>query len=157
MPIDPVTIQTTIVTALALGAAAGLQETAAQAVKDAYGAVKSLIQKKYRRVDLAILEDDPSSEARQAVVKEEIAKTDMAQDAELAELVRQLVDAIEANAPQAAELIGVDLGNLQNAAVEFGTVTTTAGTGVRTGDLTGSTLKFGNVTTGPQGNDPSKK
>jgi len=67
MNIDPVMIQQTIVTALALGATAGLQDTAIQVVKDAYGTVRSFIQKKNQQVDLAIQEDNPTSEARQGV------------------------------------------------------------------------------------------
>lgn len=67
---DPITM---IVSAIALGAAAGLKPTAEQAVKDAYAGLKALIQLKYANVSLAPLEEAPESEARRAVVEEDLA------------------------------------------------------------------------------------
>jgi hypothetical protein len=45
----------------ALGAAAGLKPIAEQAIKDAYGALKSLVQRKYARVSVEQLEEAPDS------------------------------------------------------------------------------------------------
>ena len=66
---EPVTV---ITTALALGAAAGLNAAATEAAKDAYSALKNIIKSKYSDIDLDLLEKDPGSKKRQAVVEEEL-------------------------------------------------------------------------------------
>jgi|1186.fasta_scaffold354253_1 hypothetical protein len=58
---DPVTV---IVSALAVGAAAGVKETAAAGVKDAYAALKRLLGERYGGVDVAAVERRPESEAK---------------------------------------------------------------------------------------------
>ena len=71
--VDPITI---IVTALATGAAAGLKPTAAQAVKDAYAGLKSLIQRKLgTTASVDALESKPDSETKQSSVAEDLADT----------------------------------------------------------------------------------
>jgi len=55
---------TAIVTALALGAAAGLKPIAEQAIKDSYAALKALITRKYAGVNVDLLEQNPASEGR---------------------------------------------------------------------------------------------
>jgi hypothetical protein len=57
---------TLIVAALAVGAAAGLKDTAAAAVRDAYGALKGLISRKYATVRIAGIERKPGSSVRHA-------------------------------------------------------------------------------------------
>jgi hypothetical protein len=64
----PMDSLTSIVTALAAGAAAALQLTAEQVVKDSYAALKGLIQRKYRRVNTDLRGRDPTSEGRRVVV-----------------------------------------------------------------------------------------
>ena len=86
---DPITI---IVTALALGAAAGLKSTAEQAVKDAYADIKTLIQGKYRQVNLALLEGDPKSESWQGVVKEDLTKEKADQDEAVLRLAQAVLE-----------------------------------------------------------------
>lgn len=107
---DPITL---IVTALATGAAAGLKPTAERAIKDAYDGLKALIQRKYDRVSVDMLESDPASESRQAIVKEDLDKTDAAQDQELLAQAQATIQAIEANAPEAAAAVGVSLEDLK--------------------------------------------
>ena len=62
---DPVSL---IVAALAAGASAGLKDTVAGAVKDAYAAVKRLLSQRYSRVNTSALEDNPKSQIQQAAV-----------------------------------------------------------------------------------------
>jgi hypothetical protein len=71
------------VTALAGGAAAALKPTVEQAIKDGYSALKTLIKGKYTQVNVDVLEQDPASESRRTMVKEDLAKTKAATDAEL--------------------------------------------------------------------------
>jgi hypothetical protein len=111
---DPLT---SIVMALAAGAAAGLQPVVAQAVKDGYAAVKGLITRKYSRVNVDLLEQDPASEGRRVVVKEDLAKTDAGKDEELLHAAETLLEAIERQAPETARAIGVDVEDIKAAAL----------------------------------------
>ncbi len=54
------------------GAAAGLKDTAERAIKDGYGALKPLIQRKCSKVDSEHPENAPESGARRAVVAEDL-------------------------------------------------------------------------------------
>jgi hypothetical protein len=70
---DPITI---IVTALALGAAAGLKPTAEQAVQDAYAGVKRLIQDHdaHAKPVVDMRESDPAEEAYKQAAGTALAK-----------------------------------------------------------------------------------
>ena len=67
---DPLT---SLVTALAAGAAAALQSTVEQVVKDSYAGLKGLIQRKYAQVDVNQLEANPSSKSRRGIAEEALA------------------------------------------------------------------------------------
>jgi hypothetical protein len=135
---DPLT---SLVTALAAGAAAALQSTVEQGVKDGYAALKGLIQRKYAQVDVNQLEANPTSTNRQGVVEEELAAAGADQDAEVLQQAQVLLEAIQRHAPQAAAAIGVDLKDIEGASLAIRRVIAT-GTGVKveqgkfSGDLT---------------------
>lgn len=124
---DPITA---IVTALALGAASGLKDTAAKVITDAYSALKTVIQNKYNKVNLSQLEQNPKSKARQGVVAEDLANTAISADADVLEKAKQLLDLIKTHAPGEAAAIGVDLKDLEAASLKIADVIAT-GTGVR--------------------------
>lgn len=111
---DPISI---IVTALVAGAAAALKPMAEQAVKDVYAGIKGLIQRKYGHVDVTMLETDPASKARQAVVKEDLEKTDARQDEELLREAKALLDAIQAHASDTPKAVGLDLEDIKGASL----------------------------------------
>ena len=135
---DPVSI---IVSALALGAAAGLKPTAEKAVKDTYSGLKALIQRKFGKVSLDQLEQSPQSKARRAVVEEDLSNMGAGKDDELIAKAKELLDVIERLAPEAAAAIGVNLTDVKAAALNIGKVSAT-GTGVHvergefSGDIT---------------------
>lgn len=107
---DPITI---ILTALVAGAAAGLKPTAEQVVKDAYEGIKALIKRKYARVSVDNLEDDPASEARKSVVREDLQKANAGDDAELLLQAKAVLDAVREHAPKAAATVGVSIEELE--------------------------------------------
>jgi len=107
---DPITI---IVIALATGAAAGLKPTAENVIKDTYTGIKTLIRRRYGRVDLDVLETDPASQARQDVIKEELQKTEAGQDEELLRKAQALLDEIKKHEPEAATAVGVRLNDIE--------------------------------------------
>jgi hypothetical protein len=113
---EPVTL---IVTALALGAAAGLKPTAERAVKDAYSGLKSLIERKFAKVDLSLLEARPENKNRQAVVEEELQEVGAHQDAEILKQAQTLLDTVSEKAPTAGAAIGVNLENIKGASLEL--------------------------------------
>jgi hypothetical protein len=115
---------TVIVTALALGAAS-LQDAAAHAVKDAYIGLKALIQG--AGVSLDQLEAAPNSKARRAVVEEDLARTDIAQNAEVWRKVQDVFQAIQNQAPGAGAAIGVNLEEIRAASLRISDIIATGG------------------------------
>lgn len=149
---DPIT---TIVTVLSLGAAAGLQDTAAQVIKDGYRSLKNLIQRKYTRVNLELLEVEPASKARQAVVAEDLRKTTAVEDVELLQQVQKLLETIQTQGVETAKVVGVSLADIKAASLDLSAIVaqgTAYVTGVEmkgadiAGDIKISHVKAGNVT-----------
>jgi hypothetical protein len=123
--VDPVTL---VVTAVALGASAGLTDTATIAVKDAYGALKRLLAR--RSVEVSGVERRPESTAQQTALQEDIADAAEPVDDELLAAARAVTDAVAEHDTAAARAIGVDLNDVQAAFIKIGSVAST-GTGVR--------------------------
>lgn len=132
---------TSIVTALAAGAAAALKPTVEQAVKDSYAALKGLIQRKYAQVDVDQLEANPSSKSRRGVVEEDLKAVGGNADAEVLQHAQALLEAIQRYAPEAVAAIGVDLKEIEGASLAIRRVIAT-GSGVKvergtfSGDIT---------------------
>jgi hypothetical protein len=142
---DPLT---SLVTALAAGAAAALHSTVEQTVKDGYAALKALLQRKYTQVDINQLEANPTSKNCRGVVEEELAAAGADQDAEVLQQAQILLEAIQRQAPETAAAIGVDLKDIEGAALAIRRVTAT-GTGVKveqgkfSGDITIEDVRAG--------------
>ena len=123
---------TAIVTALALGAAAGLKGTTEQLIKDGYSALKTLITSKFPQASSSVdqLEHAPDSKARRAVVEEDLAKEGASHSAELLQHAKALLDVIAQHAPQTAEVIGVSLTDITGASLRIADVLS-SGSGVK--------------------------
>jgi hypothetical protein len=154
---EPVSI---IVTALALGAAAGLKPTAEQAVKDAYSGLKGLIERKFANVDLTLLEAKPDNKKRQAVVEEELQETGAHQDAEILQQAQTLLDTVSEKAPEAAATIGVSLENIKGASLELSKILaqgsgqgSTTGVSIKDADIQGD-IRISDVTATHISGDP---
>jgi hypothetical protein len=94
--VDPVTL---ILAALAAGAAGGLGDTATQAVKDGYAALKELIRKRFAGAPkaeetLADHEADPDTYEKPLAKQLEVTGAD--QDPEIRRVAEQVVVAAEA-------------------------------------------------------------
>jgi hypothetical protein len=104
---DPIT--GSIVAALAAGVAGGATEVGKKLMVDAYDALKKALEEKRGEEDEVVeaveaLEQKPASEARQAVVAEEVAEAELAQDEELVALAQALLEALE-ETPQGQEAL----------------------------------------------------
>ena len=113
---DPITL---VVTAVALGASAGLKETAATAVKDSYSGLKRLLTG--REVDVSGVERKPDSPAQQAALTETLTEVGAVDD-ELVAAAQKVADAVAAHDPDAGRVVGVSLGDVHAEFVKIGSV-----------------------------------
>lgn len=127
---DPVTL---IVSALALGASAGLKSTVTTAIGDAYSALRRILGERYRGVDLTPVERRPESAAKRDSLAEDLDVAGAGADTELLAAARLLIEQVSSHAPEAAAVVGVDLERVHAAALRIATVES-AGTGVRVRD-----------------------
>ena len=126
---DPITL---VVTAVALGASAGLKDVAAQAVKDAYAGLKRLLVR--RAVDVSGVERKPDSPAQRAALTETLTDAGGVDD-ELVAAAHAVTDAVAAHDPDAARVVAVNLREVQAEFVKIGSVTS-SGDGVRAEGVT---------------------
>lgn len=149
---EPVTL---IVTALALGAAAGLKTTAEQIVKDAYAGVKRLILTQYAAASgsLDALEKKPESKAKQASLSEDLQDAGGDQDRELLDRALQLIAAVEQSklGAESAAAIGVNLKEIKAESLKISDVQA-SGTGVdmEKGEFSGG-IDISGIRAGVQG------
>lgn len=113
---EPVTL---VVAAIAAGAAAALKDTASQAVRDAYAAVKAVLHKRYTGVDVRPVEQKPASLPKRESLEEDLAAAGAQTDTELARLAQRLLDEIERHDPAAGRSVGVDISGLKAAALRI--------------------------------------
>jgi hypothetical protein len=90
----------TIMTAIAAGAAVASKDVAAQAVKDAYTGLKTLISRKFgdkADVESAIqgVEKKPGSDSRLGVLREELEDAQVGQANEVIEQAKALLELLE--------------------------------------------------------------
>jgi hypothetical protein len=140
---DPITL---VVTAIALGASAGLKDTATQAVKDAYAGLKTLLAK--RSVDVSAVERKPDSDAQKAALAETLGDVEGAVDDALLAAARAVTEAVADHEPDAAASIGVDLQGVRAAFLRVASVDATgAGVRVQDADFSGG-IDIGHVRAG---------
>ncbi len=103
---EPVTL---VVAAVAAGAAVGATGTAERAVTDAYQALKWHLSRRYGSVDVAVVERQPHSASRRAVLAEELELSGAGSDEELLAAAGQVLVAVHHHAPHIEAAIGVQL------------------------------------------------
>jgi hypothetical protein len=149
-PVEPITA---IVTALALGAAAGLKGTMEQLITDSYTALKTVITRKFPRASASVdqLEQAPGSQARRAVVEEDLTNAGAGHSAEILQHAQALLDTIAQRAPYTAEIVGVSLKDITGASLRIADVLS-SGPGVKVeGADIGGDIHIQGVRAGPQG------
>jgi hypothetical protein len=151
---DPVSM---IVTALALGAAAGLKATAAAAVHDGYEGLKGLLQRRFAQIDVKPLEQRPESQAKRDSLAEDLTACGADKDVELLRSAQALLQLIQDQKPEVAPAIGIDLERVRAATAIRIEDIVAAGTGVKGEDWqTEGSLEIKGVRAGiPEGQDPN--
>jgi hypothetical protein len=100
-------------------------DTATAVVKDSYDGLKAIIRRKWGDAApitkaVTALEEDPESKAQAAVLGEKVAATGVAADADVAEALRKLVEAMHAagigGTPQARVQLNISGGVVQGVA-----------------------------------------
>jgi hypothetical protein len=154
---DPISI---IVTALVTGAATALKPTTEQAIKDAYAGMKALIQRKFGHIDVSLLETNPTSKARQAVVKEDLEQAGAGQDRELLSKVKAFLDTIQAHASDVPGIVGLNLEDIKGASLSAERILAegnyATGVKVKGAEITGD-IRFSDVTARSGEDTPPKK
>jgi len=106
---DPMTA---IISAIIAGATSALKPTAEQAVKDAYQGLKALINYKWEKLDISTIEAKPDSDARKAVLQEDLVDVGAQNDQELLSAAQNLLSVLSQKDPDALLSIGVKLENI---------------------------------------------
>jgi len=110
---DPITL---IVTALAAGAALGVQDTASTMVKDAYAAVKALVTKRLGggpAADLVLTKHAQAPETWHAPLVAELTEAGAASDDDLIAAAKALLNALGDAAERATGKYAVDARGAQ--------------------------------------------
>lgn len=149
---EPVTTTTILTVLLAAG-----KEVAKKAIKDAYEGFKSLLIRKLggkADVEGALMqvEKNPDSEARHAVLKEDLAKAGAAQDAEVVQEARALLELLKQEGIISSQTYQAKLEGSGAIAQGPGAVAAGEGGIVISGDVGGGVQVSGSPT-----DDPDKK
>lgn len=102
-----------LVEALAAGSIAVTQDTATQAVRDAYAGIHKYITDQYATVRLAELEKDPQSKPQRLVAQEKLEQAGAENDLTLPGLAASLVEALKSQGLDAANFAGVNLEDIR--------------------------------------------
>ncbi|WP_406238510.1 hypothetical protein [Nocardia sp. NBC_01009] len=141
---------TMVVAAIAAGAAAGVNETTKRLVADAFQVVKKLISGRYQSADVAVVEHDPSSGARRAVLAQELSKAGAGEDEELLAAARRLLVVVHQHVPQVEQIVGVWLQEVRAGELEITDIASTGSGVIGTDVAVGGAMKISGVRAGGQ-------
>lgn len=132
---DPSVVVAAVAAAVSAGAMSGLTDSAKQAVADAYKALKGVLSRKYSSVDVAMVEAKPESSARQDVLEAELVEAGVEDDSELQVAAEHVLRIVHEYAPQAAELVGVQLTRVKAGELEITRIRAKGASGVKAQDV----------------------
>jgi hypothetical protein len=150
-------VSTTIVAAIAGGAAVAFKDVANKAVSDAYQGIRTLIVERYKRkASLEALEEDSESAAAQQLLAAALEKTEAVKDGELLQLAQTLSGALSQIPQTEATSYAIDIERFKAAEVLFRNIQS-SGIGIRIGraEVEGKFV-IEDVKAGLQGEDAKK-
>lgn len=140
---DPGTV---LASALALGAAAALKETASGASRDAYKALKNLIVKKFGPMPAVdALESAPSSVKKREAAAEDLGAAAM--DAEICKAAKELTQVTRRDDPEVSQVTGIVFEDVVARIAEIDGVIS-SGDAFRASNSQFDTIKVSNVVAG---------
>lgn len=149
---DPVTLGALGALALSKGAEALVSSGVGEAVKDGYQRLKALLSKR-GAPEVATLESNPRSSARQAIVAELIDSLPEQELDEIRTLVQRLTTALQAEASRLP--VGVEIEKLTAMNLALNAVQVGSGVGFRAREVNLSgDLTVGNIAVGEPGKGP---
>lgn len=112
-----------IAVSIALGAASAAgTEVVSSAVRDAYDRIKTLLRTRFPTVSIDQLERAPASINRRAVLEEDLAVSQAANDQDILIAAKALTDLIQQQTPAAAAQIGIELKDVEAAGLRLSDV-----------------------------------
>ncbi|MFI1239263.1 hypothetical protein [Nocardia salmonicida] len=132
---DPVTL---IVAAIATGAAAGLGDLGKQTVVDSYNGVRRMISDRYEVIEAEVVgvASEPEEPLRRQLLAKKLTQVGADEDAELVAAAQELLRLVVDQAPQASEIVGVQLNRVNAAGdIEVTDVAVQGGIGVQATDV----------------------
>lgn len=114
---DPLTL---ILAALAAGAAAGAQDTAGEAVKEAYQGLKGLLQRRFsdnRDAERALLKHESKPQVWEAPLREELAQIAADRDEEVVEAAQRLMTLVQPQQIGTGNKFNIQMGSVQGSVV----------------------------------------
>lgn len=141
--VDPITL---VVAAVALGASAGLSDTVATAVKDAYATLKELLNR--RDVDVSGVERQPDSTVQRDALREYLDEAADVVDDEILAAAQQVTEVVTAHDTGAGPALGMDLSQVKASFLRVRSVRSEgSGVLVQDGTFAGG-IDIGDVTAG---------
>jgi type II secretory pathway pseudopilin PulG len=148
MGVDPVSIAAL---AVAIGAQEAVKTGVAEAVKDAYAALKRFISERYKGVDPSPVEKKPDSDSKRGSLAEDLKEAGADSDSDLLALAEAVIKAVRAENPQAGEPIGVNLEEIEAEALRIHNVWSTGGGVNVKGARVSGPIDISDVTSGQKG------
>jgi hypothetical protein len=144
----PVTL---LVIALTTGAAVGLKDSAAQAVREAYSTLVAAVRRKYPSVDLEPVTRSPGSAEARRSLTQALSAADPEPGHDVLETARALILRVEQQDPDAVAAIGVDIERVKAAFIDIaGVAGGSSGVRVRDAEVSGGiTVKDVRAGSGP--------
>jgi hypothetical protein len=124
-----------LLAALVAGAAGALKDTAADAVKDAYRALKRMLAERHKGIDVEAVERDPQAPEIRRTVERQLEASAAASDAEVVAAAKALLERLALHDPGVGAAIGVDLEGVTAGRVRIADIVA-AGAGVRVKNAT---------------------
>lgn len=136
-------------TAFALGAGAAAKGIGSEVLTSAYAMLKNAVvgSKPEIKDSIELLENDPASAARRALLEEELTKAGI-EDEAVVQAAQKVLDVVTALDQEAAEVVGVSINDVRGASLNIaGVIAEGGGVQVSGSDFTGD-ISIENVRAG---------
>jgi hypothetical protein len=143
----------TVVDAFASGTVAAAKDSVTDAVKNAWDGLRTRLIGHYPDVSTTGVEKLPASITQRSALEESLVAAGAGSDVELITLAVKLAEVINADDPDAAKTVGVDLSRINADEINIEAITASGGsTGVQASEVTARSINIRDVEA--RGQDP---